>query len=134
MSEPTYDPDEPSRREAKSNDQRLFEDAEDAAFILDPLDDRFVAANRAGVAMLGYPLDQLLRTPVSHIHPGELPQLQDFVSRVLEHGHGTTIALTCRTQSGAYLPTEMSLHAFAGDGRVYILALIKDRSEHRRPH
>lgn len=115
------------------NNERLFEDAEDAAFILDPLDDRFVAANPAGVKLLGYPLDQLLRTPVSHIHPGELPQLQDFVSRVLDESHGTTITLTCRTQSGAYLPTEMSLHAFDGDGGVYILALIKDRSEHRRP-
>ena len=115
------------------NDQRLFEDTEDAAFILNPQNDRFVAANPAGVAMLGYPLDQLLRTPVSHIHPGELPQLQDFVSRVLDDGHGTTITLTCRTQSGAYLPTEMSLHAFDGDCGIYILALIKDRSEHRRP-
>jgi len=32
----------------------------------------------AGAAMLGYTRDELLRMPVSRIHAGELPQLQDF--------------------------------------------------------
>ena len=44
---------------------------------------------------------------------------------------GSTIALTCRTRSGQYLPTEMTLWAFDGGSRVYVLALIRDRSEHR---
>jgi PAS domain S-box-containing protein len=82
--------------------------------------------------MLGYAPEALLATPVSRIHPGELTQLQEFVSGVLRDGHGSTIKLTCRTSSGERLPIEMSLWAFDSDGRVLVLALIHDRSEHRR--
>ena len=80
--------------------------------------------------MLGYAFEELLETPISRIHPGELPQLRDFVSGVLRDGHGSTIKLACRTRSGQRLPTEMMLWAFGG-GRVYVFALILDRSEHR---
>ena len=101
------------------------------AFILDPLEDRFVAANTAGCAMLGYALGELLETPVSRIHPGEISQLEDFVSEVLADGHGSTIKLTCRTRAGGNLPAELTLWAFDGGGRICLLALIHDRSEHR---
>jgi PAS domain S-box-containing protein len=120
---------------ATRNDPRfeeLLDQASDAAFVLDPVEDRFVAANPAGCMMLEHTLEQLLATPVSRIHPGELPQLQEFVSGVLREGHGSTITLTCRTRSGRYLPTEMTLWAFGGESeRVYVLVLIRDRSEHR---
>ena len=112
---------------------QLFEHASDPAFVLDPLDDRFLAANPAGCAVLGYTLEELLVTPVSRIHPGELAQLQDFVGSVLRDGRGSTIKLTCRTSVGEFLPTEMSLWVFANDGRTCVLALVHDRSEHRGP-
>jgi hypothetical protein len=51
---------------------------------------------------------------------------------VLRDGHGTTVTLTCRNASGDCLPTEMSLHAFERDGRVHLLALVRDQSEHRQ--
>lgn len=106
-------------------------DAGDPAFVLDPHEDRFVTANAAGCALLGYSRAELLGTPVSRIHPGELPQLRSLVARALHDGHGTTIGLTCRTRSGGYLPADLALHAFENEGRVYVLALIHDRSEHR---
>ena len=46
----------------------LFEHASDPAFVVDPFADRFVAANQAVCAMLGYALDELLATPVSRIY------------------------------------------------------------------
>ena len=120
----------------KSNDPRfeqLLGQASDAAFVLDPLEDRFLAASPAGRGLLGYTLEELLALPISRIHPGELPQLQDLVSRVLRDGHRSTITLTCRTKSGQYLPTEMTLWAYGGGGdRLYVLALVRDRSEHRQ--
>ena len=70
--------------------------------------------------------------PVSRIHPGELEQLQDFVGDVLRRGHGSTITLTCRVRQGNRLPIEMSLWAFESDGRILLLGLVHDRSEHRR--
>jgi PAS domain S-box-containing protein len=109
-----------------------FESAADPAFVLDPIADRFVAVNPAACALLGYAHEELLETPVSRIHPGELAQLQEFVGTVLTAGHGTTVALTCRTRPGAYLPVEMSLAAFEHNGRTLLLGLVHDRSEHRQ--
>ena len=109
----------------------VLEQLADPAYLLDPVEDRFVTANTSGCALLGYSLLELRKTPISRIHPGELTQLGDFVERVLREGHGTTSALTCRTRWGGYLPTEIALHAFEHEDHVYLLALIHDRSEHR---
>jgi PAS domain S-box-containing protein len=109
----------------------LLEQACDPAFIVDPSEDRFIAINDAMCAMLGYTHEHLLVTPVSHVHRSELPQLLDFLDEVLRNGYGSTVALTCRMKSGKCLPTEMSLHAFDNKGRVYVLGLVYDRSEHR---
>ena len=51
---------------------------------------------------------------------------------VLEQGHGSTITLTCRVRQGTRLPIELSLWAFTNGGRLYLLALVTDRSEHRK--
>jgi PAS domain S-box-containing protein len=112
--------------------ERLFEEAASPAFLLDPLADRIVRANEAASALLGYTRDELLATPVSHIHPAELSQLQELVGRVTHDGHGSTIMLTCRTKSGTFLPTEISLVACGCENRLFMLALVQDRSEHRQ--
>lgn len=112
--------------------EQLFERSPDPAFVLDPLEDRILAANHAGCRMLGYTRDELLATPVSHIHPADMPQLRDFLERVLADGQGSTIKLTCRTKSGSFLPTEITLLAFDIGGRVQILGLLHDRSQHRQ--
>ncbi|MGE5274107.1 MAG: PAS domain S-box protein [Verrucomicrobiota bacterium] len=109
----------------------LFERTSDPAFVIDPLDDRFVDANAAGCDLLGYTREELLDTPVSRIHPGELEQLQAFVSRVLEQGRGSAITLTCRIRQGNRLPIELALWAFESSGRIRLLGLVDDRSEHR---
>lgn len=111
---------------------QLFEQSPDPAYVIDPSADRIVAANPAGCAMLGYTHDELLRTPVSQIHPAERSQMSDFLEQVLTDGQASTIKLTCRTKLGTFLPTEMSLHAVDNGGRLRILGLVQDRSEHRQ--
>lgn len=120
MSQPGFSPDS------------LFERTSDPAFVIDPLADRFVDANAAGCDLLGRTREELLKTPVSRIHPGELEQLHAFVSRVLEQGHGSTITLACRIRQGDRLPIELSLWAFESGGGIRLLALVDERSEHRR--
>jgi PAS domain S-box-containing protein len=115
----------------KLRDQ-LFERSSDPAFIVDPLDDRILAVNRAGRAMLGYTREELLATPVSKIHPAELPQLREFLANVLQDGKGSTIKLTCRTKSGTFLPTETALVALESGGRTLHPRVVQDRSEHRQ--
>jgi chemotaxis family two-component system sensor kinase Cph1 len=111
---------------------QLFERSPEPAYVIDPAADRILAANPAGCAMLGYTHEELLRTPVSQIHPAERSQMNDFLDRVLRDGQASTIKLTCRTKTGTFLPTEMSLHAFQRNGSLRILGLVQDRSEHRQ--
>jgi chemotaxis family two-component system sensor kinase Cph1 len=110
----------------------LFEQSPEPAYVIDPAADRILAANPAGCAMLGYTHEELLRTPVSQIHPAERSQMSDFLERALSDGQASTIKLTCRTKNGTFLPTEMALHAFENGGRLRILGLVQDRSEHRQ--
>ena len=111
----------------------VFEQADEPAFVMDPDTDRIVAANEAGCAMLGYTRAELLETPISRIHPSELPELSELLERVMQHGRASTITLTCRTKNGTFLPTEISVHALDIGGRIRILGLVQDRSEHRQP-
>jgi PAS domain S-box-containing protein len=111
---------------------RLFEEASEPAFILDPKRDRILAANHAAQVMLGYTHEELLATPISTIHPAELPQLLEFLEVVLRDGHGSTIKLTCRTKQGTFVPSEISLQAVTNGDRTYIIGLVADRSQHRQ--
>jgi PAS domain S-box-containing protein len=111
--------------------ERLFEESNDSAYLMDPIAGRILDANPAGCNMLEYTREELLATPVSEIHPAEHAQMGEFVDRVLHERRGSTIKLTCRTKTGVYLPTEMTFHAFESGGHLYVLGLVQDRSEHR---
>ena len=111
----------------------VFEHVNEPAYVMDPQHDRILAANDAGCAMLGYTREELLETPISRIHPAELAELQELLERVLREGRASTIKLTCRTKRGTFLPTEISLHGLQAGGRIQILGLVQDRSEHRQP-
>lgn len=119
------------RPEAQRLFHKLFEESSDAVYLMDPVDDRIVEANRAGCALLGYTRGELLVSTVSDIHPAEMPELREFLERALRDGSASTVKLTCRTKSGHFLPTEISIHVVESGGRRYILGLVQDRSEHR---
>jgi two-component system, chemotaxis family, sensor kinase Cph1 len=110
----------------------VFEQIDQPAYVMDPERNRILAANDAGCRLLGYTREELLETPISRIHPAELAEIAELVECVLTHGRASTITLTCRTKFGTFLPTEISLHAFESDGRVRVLGLVQDRSEHRQ--
>jgi hypothetical protein len=112
--------------------ERIIERTNEPAFIVDPTEDRFVAANDAACTMLGYTREQLLATPVSAVHRGELVQLQNVVAEVLRRGHAMTDALTWRASTGECVPVEMALSALELEGRVLVIGLARDRSGHRR--
>src|SRR6266576_4715506 len=109
---------------------RLFEESSDPVFILDPSADRIIDANPAGCRMLEYTREELLATPISCIHPAELPQLDAFFETARADGANWTIAMTCRTKSGKFLPTEIALFLLDSGTHVYVIGLVRDRSEH----
>jgi HTH-type transcriptional regulator, bacterioopsin transcriptional activator and related proteins len=111
--------------------EELFEQSSDAVFITDPHENRILDANAAATRLLGYTRDEFVVTPISQIHPHELPRLRAFLDGALRDGVNWTIEMTCRTKSGTFLPTEIALLALDSGNRVYVLSLVRDRSEHR---
>ena len=111
----------------------VFERSSEPAYVMDPKHSRILAANDAGCELLGYTREELLRTPISRIHPSELRELNELLERVLQNGRASTIKLTCRTKTGTFLPTEISLYKLEIDGATRILGLVQDRSDHRKP-
>jgi len=109
----------------------VFEGANEAAYVMDPRTDRIVAANDAGCALLGYTREELIHLSIERIHPAERAELSELLERVLQHGRASTIRLTCRTKSGTFLPTEISLYTVELGGETRVLGLVQDRSEHR---
>jgi PAS domain S-box-containing protein len=109
----------------------LFEDSGDAVFITDPREDRILDANAAASRLLGYTRDEFMDTPISQIHPNVLPRMRAFLVVALRDGVNWTIEMACRTKSGTFLPTEIGLLAIDSGNRVYVVSLVRDRSEHR---
>ena len=109
----------------------LFEDSGDAVFIADPREDRILDANAAASRLLGYTREEFMVTPISEIHPNELPQMRAFLDGAVRDGVNWTIEMACRTKLGTFLPTEIELLALDSGARVYVISLVRDRSEHR---
>ena len=109
----------------------LFEDSSTAVFVTDPAQDRILYANAAASRLLGYTREEYQVTRISEIHPHELPQMQAFLDGAIRDGINWTIEMACRTKSGTFLPTEIELLALDGGGHVYVVSLVRDRSEHR---
>ena len=109
----------------------LFEESGTAVFITDPGQDRILDANAAASRLLGYTREEFKVTPISQIHPHELPQMQAFLDGALRDGVNWTIEMACRTKSGSFLPTEIELLALDSGNHVYVVSLVRDRSEHR---
>jgi two-component system, chemotaxis family, sensor kinase Cph1 len=112
---------------------RLIEDSSGPVYVMDPQRDRILDANRAGCELLGYTRDELVTMSSSSIHPAELPALKALVDSAVNDGQTWTVSLSCRTKSGRFLPTEIALHALRSGDRVYLVGMVRDRSEHRGP-
>jgi PAS domain S-box-containing protein len=113
--------------------RHILDTAHEAIYVVDPAADQIIDANPAACAMLHYRHDELLATPISRIHPAEMPQMTAFAQAALRDGESWTISMTCRTKNGIFLPTEMTLFALDTGHRVYVIGLVHDRSDHRGP-
>ena len=107
-----------------------FDTVDHPIYVLDPAHDRIVDANRSA-EWLGYSHDELLATPISAIHPAEMPQLVDWVTQVRNEQLGWSGLFNCRAKDGTYTPTDMM--ALAPDPNGLVMIFTKDRSAHRVP-
>jgi PAS domain S-box-containing protein len=113
--------------------QKIFDNSNDAVFLIDPGLDTIVEVNPRACSMLGYTRDELLSVSISTVHPGKnMAELQEFARSVFETGKGWTNELTCYTKDGRTLPAEISASSIDIGGRPHMIAMVRDITERRR--
>ncbi|MFO7641965.1 MAG: PAS domain S-box protein [Candidatus Competibacteraceae bacterium] len=110
--------------------RKVFEHSNDAIFVIDPEQDRILDANPKTCSLLGYSHEELLATPISAIHPQEMPELMAFARSVFNEGAGWTDRLTCLTKVGVRIPAEFSASATTIDDQRCLIVLA--RTVHRQ--
>lgn len=116
-----------SERQMKS----IFDAANDAIFIVDPLNDEIIDVNPKAAELLGYSVDELKGMPMSAVHPEEMDQLLNFANKVFKQGRGFTNELHCKTKSGALLPAEISASSLQLGDQLLMLAMVRDITERK---
>ncbi len=119
-------------RNSEERFRKIFEHTNDAVFIVDPERDTILDVNARACRLLGYSREELLRLPVSAVHPEEMPKFLAFAKAVAEQGSGWTNELTCLTKSGDRLPSEISASVFDLAGRPCVIASVRDVSARKR--
>ena len=106
--------------------RKIFNHANDAAFVLDPVRDAILDANPRACRLLGYSRDELLALSLSAVHPDEMPRFRAFAQTVLDDGSGWTDDLTCLTKAGERVPAEISASTVEINGAPCVVAWVRD--------
>lgn len=109
----------------------IFNYSHDAIVLVHPENNQIIDANPRACEMLGYSYAELLNQPISAIHPDDMNELNEFVSRVFKDGNGWTNEISCRAQNGRTLPSEMSASVVNIDGQRYVIVMLRDISERK---
>jgi PAS domain S-box-containing protein len=122
---------EETLRQSEALYRGIFGYSNEAILLSCPSDDAFLDVNPSACNMLGFSRDELLNTPMSAIHPYDLPDLEAFAKTVFKDGKGWTNELTCVTKDGTSIPTKISASAISISGKLCVVALIQDLTERR---
>ena len=113
-------------RKSEERFRKIYENTNDAIFLIDPDADKIIDVNPAACRMLGYSREELLTLPMSTIHPNEMPKFLEFARTVYKNEKGWTDELTCLTKNGSFLPAEISASIIDIEGKHSIIAMIRD--------
>lgn len=111
---------------------RLCDQSNDAVFVIELEQVRILGVNARACTMLGYSREELLNLPISAVHPNEMPAMLAFTRSVSERGIGLTDELTFTTRSGQSLPAQISASILDVEGRLCILARVREISARQK--
>ncbi len=119
-------------RKSEERFRKIFDHSNDAIFVLDPGRDHILDVNSKACDLLGYSRDEILSLPKTALHGGETPECLAFVRSVFENGSGWTDKLSFLTKAGEALPAEISASVIELDGRMCVIALVRDITRRKR--
>ena len=112
--------------------RRVFNYSNDAIFIIEPTEQRFVDVNPKACTMFGFSRDEFNTLTVADIHPTDSQKFEVFAKSVISQGVGWTDELTCLTKSGSLLPAEVSASIIDVGDRRLMVAIFRDISERKQ--
>ena len=118
--------------ESESRFRSIFDNSNDAILLVDVQHQKIVDANPKACELLEYRYEELLQTPVSFIHPDDMPEVQRFVEQVQLHGAAITDELTCITKTRKRVQASISAALMEIDGKRVMLAQVRDITERKQ--
>ena len=112
--------------------QTIFEQSNDAIFLIDLEADKILEANPKACSFLGYSKKELLAGQASMLHPHEIKEAQEFAKRVLKTGGGWTNELNCIAKNGDVVSAEISASLVQYQNRTCVVSIIRDVSDRDR--
>jgi PAS domain S-box-containing protein len=121
-------------REKEGQYRSIFEATADALFIVDLEDVCIVQANPAACGVYGYSYEEFVGRPLSAIiHPDDLPSFMENVLPMIQAGgedHARGV-MNLR-KDGTAFPIEVHETAFTYQGKLHMLAVVRDITEQLR--
>ncbi|MET0051925.1 MAG: EAL domain-containing protein [Candidatus Thiodiazotropha sp.] len=121
-------------REANTRFRHAMDNTQDAIYLIDPIEMRFVDFNRQGCESLGYTVDELLSRGPSDIKPEVTEeQLRSLFEEVIETGIDFSLKTNHKRKDGSIFPVEVHLNALKQEGNPPILiAVVRDVTERKK--
>lgn len=119
--------------ESEQKFRAILDSAVDGILVADGLTHRFVTANRAICAMLGYPEEELFGLGLEDIHPADaLPYVKEQFERQLSGNIRVAQDLPVRRKDGSVFFADVSSSPMVLAGRPFLVGVFHDVTERRR--
>ena len=112
----------------------LFENANDAIYLIDPESYRIVSCNRRASVLDGYSQEELVQMKIIELHPeNELDQLSAKCKEVIEKGSSNCATnLHHKRKDGTLVPVEVSPSLVDIAESKFILSIVRDVTERKK--
>ncbi len=121
---------EAALREWEHKYQSIFENANDAIFIVQPEDGHILEVNHRAEALTGYRREQLLDMEIADLHiPGQQSTAGELIRKTLELGSTNYGDVTFVRQQGEEVAVDVSASVLGFGRRKVILQIVRDVTE-----
>ncbi len=119
-------------RRLEARYRRLFERSPDGMVMVDPEGERILLANQAMARMTGLDREELLRRPLTALHPDtEWEVVRSALAEAVSSDRGATAEWHVKRQEGKPVIASVTATRFESDGRVVALVQYRDVTEKR---
>ncbi|MCH7744566.1 MAG: PAS domain S-box protein [Chloroflexi bacterium] len=124
--------DERALRESEERLRGIYESANDAIIIFDPIQNRIVETNPRASELLGYTQEELEGMPVATIHPNEMDHISELWKNILGGQTHRTDEMCCTTKLDKRVPVDISFSLLQIKEHRYILAILRDITDRKQ--